>query len=212
MPLLTFFSGHSEFSRRLKDSQRDRERDRVAHHNTAHRFTVGLNMRAAKCTVCLDTVHFGRQAATCLGEFVHRFVCVCQALLTLKRCCFHLLRVSRLVSPQMLPLPSVHVRHVQRLLPASVRGSVSGQNHLAGAAAAAAQRGRRPHASGRVDEAAQVRGQTHPDAGRQKCRCLRRSHPTTLCLQASVFSHRLFVINSLRSSLSSSEIMRLCPA
>uniref|UniRef100_A0A673C9V6 Citron rho-interacting serine/threonine kinase b n=1 Tax=Sphaeramia orbicularis TaxID=375764 RepID=A0A673C9V6_9TELE len=43
----------------------DRERDRV-HHNTAHRFTVGLNMRAAKCTVCLDTVHFGRQAATCL--------------------------------------------------------------------------------------------------------------------------------------------------
>ncbi|XP_049434892.1 citron Rho-interacting kinase isoform X10 [Epinephelus fuscoguttatus] len=57
-----------EFSRRLKDSQRDRERERerVVHHNTAHRFTVGLNMRAAKCTVCLDTVHFGRQAATCL--------------------------------------------------------------------------------------------------------------------------------------------------
>ncbi|XP_074525858.1 citron Rho-interacting kinase isoform X7 [Halichoeres trimaculatus] len=57
-----------KYSRRLKDSQRDRERDRerVVHHNTAHRFTVGLNMRAAKCTVCLDTVHFGRQAATCL--------------------------------------------------------------------------------------------------------------------------------------------------
>lgn len=54
----------------MKDSQRDRERERerVVHHNTAHRFTVGLNMRAAKCTVCLDTVHFGRQAATCLGE------------------------------------------------------------------------------------------------------------------------------------------------
>uniref|UniRef100_A0AAX7TW06 Citron rho-interacting serine/threonine kinase b n=1 Tax=Astatotilapia calliptera TaxID=8154 RepID=A0AAX7TW06_ASTCA len=50
------------------DSQRDRERERerVMHHNTPHRFTVGLNMRAAKCTVCLDTVHFGRQAATCL--------------------------------------------------------------------------------------------------------------------------------------------------
>uniref|UniRef100_M3ZPF1 Citron rho-interacting serine/threonine kinase n=1 Tax=Xiphophorus maculatus TaxID=8083 RepID=M3ZPF1_XIPMA len=52
------------------DSQRDRERERergvVLHHNTPHRFTVGLNMRAAKCTVCLDTVHFGRQAATCL--------------------------------------------------------------------------------------------------------------------------------------------------
>lgn len=62
---------HSEYSRRLKDSQRDRERERerAVHHNTAHRFTVGLNMRAAKCTVCLDTVHFGRQAATCLGEF-----------------------------------------------------------------------------------------------------------------------------------------------
>ncbi|XP_020561879.1 citron Rho-interacting kinase isoform X1 [Oryzias latipes] len=57
-----------KYSRRLKDSQRDRERERerVVHHNTPHRFTVGLNMRAAKCTVCLDTVHFGRQAATCL--------------------------------------------------------------------------------------------------------------------------------------------------
>lgn len=61
---------YSEYSRRLKDSQRDRERERerVMHHNTPHRFTVGLNMRAAKCTVCLDTVHFGRQAATCLGK------------------------------------------------------------------------------------------------------------------------------------------------
>ncbi|XP_061528857.1 citron Rho-interacting kinase isoform X4 [Phycodurus eques] len=54
-----------KYSRRMKDSQRERERERV-HHHTAHRFTVGLNMRAAKCTVCLDTVHFGRQAATCL--------------------------------------------------------------------------------------------------------------------------------------------------
>lgn len=74
---------YSEYSRRLKDSQRDRERERAVHHNTAHRFTVGLNMRAAKCTVCLDTVHFGRQAATCLGELQRRaeirvgFVCVC---------------------------------------------------------------------------------------------------------------------------------------
>ncbi|XP_071778346.2 citron Rho-interacting kinase [Centroberyx gerrardi] len=60
-----------KYSRRMKDSQRDRERERErererVHHNTPHRFTVGLNMRAAKCTVCLDTVHFGRQAATCL--------------------------------------------------------------------------------------------------------------------------------------------------
>ncbi|KAM4616310.1 citron Rho-interacting kinase [Polymixia lowei] len=58
-----------KYSRRMKDSQRDRERERDrerVHHNTPHHFTVGLNMRAAKCTVCLDTVHFGRQAATCL--------------------------------------------------------------------------------------------------------------------------------------------------
>lgn len=60
----------SEYGHRMKDSQRDRERGRQResiHHNTPHRFTVGLNMRAAKCTVCLDTVHFGRQAATCVG-------------------------------------------------------------------------------------------------------------------------------------------------
>ncbi|XP_052334629.1 citron rho-interacting kinase isoform X3 [Oncorhynchus keta] len=58
-----------KYGHRMKDSQRDRERGRQresVHHNTPHRFTVGLNMRAAKCTVCLDTVHFGRQAATCV--------------------------------------------------------------------------------------------------------------------------------------------------
>lgn len=38
------------------------------HHNIPHRFNVGLNMRATKCAVCLDTVHFGRQASRCLGE------------------------------------------------------------------------------------------------------------------------------------------------
>lgn len=36
------------------------------HHNIPHRFSVGLNMRATKCSVCLDTVHFGRQASKCL--------------------------------------------------------------------------------------------------------------------------------------------------
>ncbi|KAJ8379503.1 hypothetical protein SKAU_G00002810 [Synaphobranchus kaupii] len=46
-----------EFGRRVKERM---------HHNIPHRFTVGLNMRANKCAVCLDTVHFGRQAATCL--------------------------------------------------------------------------------------------------------------------------------------------------
>lgn len=137
----------------MKDSQRDRERDRGVHHNTAHRFTVGLNMRAAKCTVCLDTVHFGRQAATCLGEFMLLLMCVKKD----SECWNNgspLFRMSRFVSPEMLPLPSVHLRDVQRLLSASVRGCVSRQNQLAGAAA---QRGQRPHAPGRVDEAAQVR-------------------------------------------------------
>ncbi|KAL2092757.1 hypothetical protein ACEWY4_012555 [Coilia grayii] len=42
-----------------------RGKDRLF-HSSSHRFTQGLNMRAAKCNVCLDTVHFGRQAATCI--------------------------------------------------------------------------------------------------------------------------------------------------
>uniref|UniRef100_A0A8C4T6J6 Citron Rho-interacting kinase n=1 Tax=Erpetoichthys calabaricus TaxID=27687 RepID=A0A8C4T6J6_ERPCA len=46
-----------EVGRRLKERM---------HHNIPHRFNVGLNMRATKCAVCLDTVHFGRQAATCV--------------------------------------------------------------------------------------------------------------------------------------------------
>uniref|UniRef100_A0A8C5LDX7 Citron Rho-interacting kinase n=1 Tax=Jaculus jaculus TaxID=51337 RepID=A0A8C5LDX7_JACJA len=46
-----------EFSRRVKERM---------HHNIPHRFNVGLNMRATKCAVCLDTVHFGRQASKCL--------------------------------------------------------------------------------------------------------------------------------------------------
>jgi len=66
---------------------------------------------------------------------------------------FFLLRVSHLVPPKMLPVPPGHVWHVQRLLPASVRGPVSGQRHLPGTAA---QRGRRTHAPGGLDEAAQV--------------------------------------------------------
>ncbi|TRY60554.1 hypothetical protein DNTS_026969 [Danionella cerebrum] len=50
-------SNPEEYTRRVKDR---------IHHNNPHRFTQGLNMRAARCTVCLDTVHFGRQAATCI--------------------------------------------------------------------------------------------------------------------------------------------------
>ncbi|KAF6080789.1 citron rho-interacting serine/threonine kinase [Phyllostomus discolor] len=50
-------SAPEEFNRRLKERM---------HHNIPHRFNVGLNMRATKCAVCLDTVHFGRQASKCL--------------------------------------------------------------------------------------------------------------------------------------------------
>ncbi|XP_072271580.1 citron Rho-interacting kinase isoform X4 [Pyxicephalus adspersus] len=50
-------SAPEEFSRRLKERM---------HHNIPHRFNVGLTMRAAKCSVCLDTIHFGRQGAKCL--------------------------------------------------------------------------------------------------------------------------------------------------
>ncbi|XP_078523777.1 citron Rho-interacting kinase isoform X1 [Lissotriton helveticus] len=50
-------SSTEEFGRRLKERM---------HHNIPHRFSVGLTMRAAKCSVCLDTVHFGRQGAKCL--------------------------------------------------------------------------------------------------------------------------------------------------
>ncbi|XP_069038132.1 citron rho-interacting kinase isoform X10 [Lepisosteus oculatus] len=46
-----------KYSRRVKERM---------HHNIPHRFSVGLNMRATKCAVCLDTVHFGRQVATCV--------------------------------------------------------------------------------------------------------------------------------------------------
>lgn len=58
--LVFFPTGNTEFGRRVKERM---------HHNIPHRFTVSLNMRAAKCAVCLDTVHFGRQAATCLGYY-----------------------------------------------------------------------------------------------------------------------------------------------
>ncbi|XP_043103447.1 citron Rho-interacting kinase isoform X6 [Puntigrus tetrazona] len=54
-----------EIRRVTSEKYTRRVKDRI-HHNTPHRFTQGLNMRAARCTVCLDTVHFGRQAATCI--------------------------------------------------------------------------------------------------------------------------------------------------
>ncbi|XP_063049678.1 citron Rho-interacting kinase [Engraulis encrasicolus] len=47
------------------DEYSRRGKERLSYHSN-HRFTQGLNMRAAKCNVCLDTVHFGRQAATCI--------------------------------------------------------------------------------------------------------------------------------------------------
>ncbi|KAL8180492.1 UNVERIFIED_CONTAM: hypothetical protein K2H54_025908 [Gekko kuhli] len=60
-PVLGMFTLNeiAEFNRRLKERM---------HHNIPHRFNVGLNMRATKCAVCLDTVHFGRQASKCLAE------------------------------------------------------------------------------------------------------------------------------------------------
>ncbi|XP_062399500.1 citron Rho-interacting kinase [Sardina pilchardus] len=62
-PLGPSNSGRRKESTNEEYSRRGKER---LHHNSSHRFTQGLNMRAAKCTVCLDTVHFGRQAATCI--------------------------------------------------------------------------------------------------------------------------------------------------
>ncbi|XP_075424502.1 citron Rho-interacting kinase isoform X6 [Ascaphus truei] len=50
-------SAPEDFGRRLKERM---------HHNIPHRFSAGLTMRAAKCSVCLDTVHFGRQGAKCI--------------------------------------------------------------------------------------------------------------------------------------------------
>ncbi|XP_062854955.1 citron Rho-interacting kinase isoform X2 [Trichomycterus rosablanca] len=65
-------TGNSEEMRRATSEKYVRRvKERLHHsthgsHSTPHRFTQGLNMRAAKCTVCLDTVHFARQAATCI--------------------------------------------------------------------------------------------------------------------------------------------------
>ncbi|XP_066271228.1 citron Rho-interacting kinase-like [Branchiostoma lanceolatum] len=44
------------------------------HHNIPHRFHTGISMRGAKCAVCLDTIHFGRQATKC-----HECKAVCHA-------------------------------------------------------------------------------------------------------------------------------------
>ncbi|XP_051956572.1 citron rho-interacting kinase-like [Xyrauchen texanus] len=60
------FSSTLSEKRRVTFEKYGRRVKERMHHNIPHRFTVGLNMRAAKCAVCLDTVHFGRQAATCL--------------------------------------------------------------------------------------------------------------------------------------------------
>ncbi|XP_027023180.1 citron Rho-interacting kinase isoform X2 [Tachysurus fulvidraco] len=62
---------NDEIRRATSEKYVRRVKERLHHsthgsHSTPHRFTQGLNMRAAKCTVCLDTVHFARQAATCI--------------------------------------------------------------------------------------------------------------------------------------------------
>lgn len=38
-------------------------------HNIPHRFQVVLCMRGTKCAACLDSVHFGRYASRCEGEW-----------------------------------------------------------------------------------------------------------------------------------------------
>ncbi|XP_077995775.1 citron Rho-interacting kinase-like [Glandiceps talaboti] len=50
----------------LKDdtSTMHRPKERMK-HNIPHRFSSGLTMRATKCVVCMDSVHFGRQASKC---------------------------------------------------------------------------------------------------------------------------------------------------
>ncbi|XP_022099481.1 citron Rho-interacting kinase-like [Acanthaster planci] len=45
-----------------KEAKRLKERMK---HNIPHRLVTGLNARATKCAVCVDTVHFGRQCAKC---------------------------------------------------------------------------------------------------------------------------------------------------
>ncbi|KAI5614116.1 citron Rho-interacting kinase-like isoform X10 [Silurus asotus] len=66
-------SNTDEIRRATSEKYVRRVKERLHHsthgsHSTPHRFTQGLNMRAAKCTVCLDTVHFARQAATCIAN------------------------------------------------------------------------------------------------------------------------------------------------
>ncbi|PIK49398.1 putative citron Rho-interacting kinase [Apostichopus japonicus] len=55
-------------SKRKKVSQNTRASKRVKErmkHNIPHRFANILNMKPTKCSVCVDTVHFGRHASKC---------------------------------------------------------------------------------------------------------------------------------------------------
>lgn len=139
------------------------------HHNIPHRFTVGLNMRAAKCAVCLDTVHFGRQAATCLGwRHSGRFSACCNCVTTLMAPQNNqfssspsspllssppLYRVSHPVPPQVLAVSSGHVRPACRVRHSLLRGSVPREGQLA---CPAGQGGQRARPLGGMDEAASV--------------------------------------------------------
>lgn len=58
-------------SKRKKVSQNTRASKRVKErmkHNIPHRFANILNMKPTKCSVCVDTVHFGRHASKCQGN------------------------------------------------------------------------------------------------------------------------------------------------
>ncbi|XP_071962561.1 citron rho-interacting kinase-like [Antedon mediterranea] len=48
-----------------KPGQNSKQPTERMKHNIPHRFIIGLNTRATKCAVCLDTVFFGRQASKC---------------------------------------------------------------------------------------------------------------------------------------------------
>lgn len=139
-----FLSLIAEFGRRVKERM---------HHNIPHRFTVGLNMRAAKCAVCLDTVHFGRQAATCLGWRRSEGFSTCShCATTIISPPLHS-RVSHPVPPQMFALSSGHLRPSRRVRHSLLRSSVPRKDQLA---RHAGQGGQWARSLGGMDEAASV--------------------------------------------------------
>ncbi|XP_038054826.1 citron Rho-interacting kinase-like isoform X2 [Patiria miniata] len=94
-----------------KEAKRLKERMK---HNIPHRLVTGLNTRATKCAVCVDTVHFGRQCAKC--QECHQ---VC-----------HLKCASSL--PHTCGLPSQYVQHFSQAMHCKTAspkvGPIEGEN------------------------------------------------------------------------------------